>query len=286
MKTGRNDPCPCGSGRKYKQCCQPADAAREAGADFQSTQRFVLETARREGTWEADVVPLVASLADGSHHRPASVLITAGELVLRGELKDRLSGEPDALAEVIERELVLAARDVGTFPELLRVRYSELREPLQARLAPRAIAVEVAETLASEEAARGLIEHMTGEVHWPPVSLADTWAAWRLPAVAIRDLFAAAADFWRRAPWKFMDNEQAPEATFASGRSWTVGVMGGAGLQLGLSLYSDPDDIYAIAATEDSKKAMAAVRGRVISLTFDPVSDLPTEMTLEARASG
>lgn len=20
-KTGRNDPCPCGSGRKYKQCC-------------------------------------------------------------------------------------------------------------------------------------------------------------------------------------------------------------------------------------------------------------------------
>jgi len=21
MKTGRNDPCPCGSGRKYKKCC-------------------------------------------------------------------------------------------------------------------------------------------------------------------------------------------------------------------------------------------------------------------------
>jgi hypothetical protein len=21
MKTGRNEPCPCGSGRKYKQCC-------------------------------------------------------------------------------------------------------------------------------------------------------------------------------------------------------------------------------------------------------------------------
>ena len=26
MKTGRNDPCPCGSGRKYKQCCLPADS--------------------------------------------------------------------------------------------------------------------------------------------------------------------------------------------------------------------------------------------------------------------
>jgi uncharacterized protein len=24
-KVGRNDPCPCGSGRKYKQCCGAAD---------------------------------------------------------------------------------------------------------------------------------------------------------------------------------------------------------------------------------------------------------------------
>ena len=24
-KVGRNDPCPCGSGKKYKQCCGKAD---------------------------------------------------------------------------------------------------------------------------------------------------------------------------------------------------------------------------------------------------------------------
>jgi hypothetical protein len=29
-KPGRNDPCPCGSGMKYKKCCLPADEAREA----------------------------------------------------------------------------------------------------------------------------------------------------------------------------------------------------------------------------------------------------------------
>ncbi len=28
-KIGRNDPCPCGSGKKYKQCHGPIDAARE-----------------------------------------------------------------------------------------------------------------------------------------------------------------------------------------------------------------------------------------------------------------
>jgi hypothetical protein len=29
---GRNDPCPCGSGRKYKQCCLDKDQATEREA--------------------------------------------------------------------------------------------------------------------------------------------------------------------------------------------------------------------------------------------------------------
>jgi tetratricopeptide (TPR) repeat protein len=31
-KTGRNDPCPCGSGKKYKQCCLARDEAAAAAA--------------------------------------------------------------------------------------------------------------------------------------------------------------------------------------------------------------------------------------------------------------
>jgi preprotein translocase subunit SecA len=30
-KVGRNDPCPCGSGKKYKNCCMQKDLARERG---------------------------------------------------------------------------------------------------------------------------------------------------------------------------------------------------------------------------------------------------------------
>ncbi|MCK4515654.1 MAG: SEC-C domain-containing protein, partial [Spirochaetaceae bacterium] len=30
MKIGRNDPCPCGSGRKYKHCCLGSDEAARA----------------------------------------------------------------------------------------------------------------------------------------------------------------------------------------------------------------------------------------------------------------
>jgi predicted O-linked N-acetylglucosamine transferase (SPINDLY family) len=32
IKPGRNDPCPCGSGKKYKHCCQAKDAAQAASA--------------------------------------------------------------------------------------------------------------------------------------------------------------------------------------------------------------------------------------------------------------
>jgi hypothetical protein len=28
MKTGRNDPCPCGSGKKYKHCCYAKDTMK------------------------------------------------------------------------------------------------------------------------------------------------------------------------------------------------------------------------------------------------------------------
>lgn len=33
MKAGRNQPCPCGSGRKYKQCCMGKDAAAAGNGD-------------------------------------------------------------------------------------------------------------------------------------------------------------------------------------------------------------------------------------------------------------
>lgn len=29
MKVGRNDPCPCGSGKKYKHCCYTKDSVKQ-----------------------------------------------------------------------------------------------------------------------------------------------------------------------------------------------------------------------------------------------------------------
>jgi tetratricopeptide (TPR) repeat protein len=42
---GRNDPCPCGSGKKYKNCCQPADAAlvRRTALERLPERHFIAE---------------------------------------------------------------------------------------------------------------------------------------------------------------------------------------------------------------------------------------------------
>ncbi len=45
-KTARNDPCPCGSGRKYKRCCLAKDQAAEHAT--LSAQRAALDTQRAE----------------------------------------------------------------------------------------------------------------------------------------------------------------------------------------------------------------------------------------------
>jgi hypothetical protein len=48
-KPGRNDRCPCGSGKKYKACCLPKDeAGRAKEAAAQQTAREEREAARRQ----------------------------------------------------------------------------------------------------------------------------------------------------------------------------------------------------------------------------------------------
>lgn len=40
MKPGRNDPCPCGSGKKYKHCCLRAEAAMLDSPDALTWRRI------------------------------------------------------------------------------------------------------------------------------------------------------------------------------------------------------------------------------------------------------
>lgn len=55
-KTGRNDPCPCGSGKKYKQCCLPA--ARLPSAAFQDLESLKADVEKLD-TLSNSVIDLV-----------------------------------------------------------------------------------------------------------------------------------------------------------------------------------------------------------------------------------
>ena len=51
MDIGRNDPCPCGSGKKYKKCCQSKDQATEH-ATLEKQWTLAVKTMEKEKTDE------------------------------------------------------------------------------------------------------------------------------------------------------------------------------------------------------------------------------------------
>jgi len=52
-KTGRNDPCPCGSGQKYKRCCLPREEAAEHAAVLAAAATSSLAEADDDGLDDA-----------------------------------------------------------------------------------------------------------------------------------------------------------------------------------------------------------------------------------------
>ncbi len=46
-KTGRNDPCPCGSGKKYKQCCLKMPTGKKKFTATKITQQKPLDLMER-----------------------------------------------------------------------------------------------------------------------------------------------------------------------------------------------------------------------------------------------
>lgn len=68
MTTGRNDPCPCGSGLKYKRCCLDKDAGwippevRESIARQQAEERA---RNRRRGVSPVAIAVALGAMAGG-----------------------------------------------------------------------------------------------------------------------------------------------------------------------------------------------------------------------------
>ena len=103
-RTGRNDPCPCGSGKKYKHCCLEKDRAAELAPAI--TQRVALQAqkanqaAQRKG-YQAEMLESQATLQEVQALDAASNAVV--DLVHAGRLDE---------AEQAARELLVRYPEV------------------------------------------------------------------------------------------------------------------------------------------------------------------------------
>lgn len=66
MKLGRNDPCPCGSGKKFKKCCQDQAVVSAAVQRFQENYATRL-TAHQEQTHQQMIEAMKANGMDPAY---------------------------------------------------------------------------------------------------------------------------------------------------------------------------------------------------------------------------
>ena len=293
MLPGRNDPCPCGSGRKYKRCCAAKDGAStplrlvsemgDAEAPLDPT------VAPRAGVaWEADLVPLPISFGDDADARPAGLLVVADGFVLHHDVLAHPPVDVGDVADLLAQAIRTAAARVGAAPSRVRVRHAAVAAALREAALPGAPRVTVSPLRDLDAAASHLISHLTGAPVDRPVAASspETWTAWGLGRPAIADLFRAAAAFHRAAPWRELQNEDVLQFASPSGSAWTVCVMGAGGQQFGVVLYEDAGDFRRIIEAGDPKKGFRAMRSPVLSVTFDRRADLPPRMRKEILAAG
>ena len=192
MPTGRNDPCPCGSGRKHKHCCA---RSRTPGETTEGTAAFPLppdaaRQARDAPRWEADLLPIPA-VVQSEVGRPLISLVVTDEAILDGEISSHTTSDPAALARVLGDALSRAAARVGVWPPTVVLRHPEFSEVLVPELAERGAEVMLARRLeVLDEVALGMMSALTeGIPLLPPMAQVEAWAEWGLPTrmICLRD---------------------------------------------------------------------------------------------------
>lgn len=95
-KAGRNDPCPCGSGKKYKQCCLEPDRAAELAPAI--AQRVALQA--QAHTLATERVQALATFQESQALDKASNAVV--DLVRAGRLDEAEQGARELLVRYPE----------------------------------------------------------------------------------------------------------------------------------------------------------------------------------------
>jgi hypothetical protein len=291
MRTSRNDPCPCGSAKKYKACCMGRDQARQRARSivgdevFDAAEAEWMAAARTETVWDADVVPApgwVREAPDGL----SLAMVMAGEWVVH---TDVLSHRPAGAAERA-RDLAVAvnagARALGVLPERVLVPYPDVVEELDRLLAGRGISVDCDDSEHLAEAMDSVLAQMDPSPAQGRMGITLTWRETGASARELADFHQAAAEFYVAEPWNV---EEVPEAfvlEFAGKEyPWGATLMGSGGQSFGLVLHSRPEDLRAVWESDDPSSAFLEMTGFTLTVDFDRKSELTRGMQREIAAA-
>ncbi len=295
MNPGRNDPCPCGSGLKYKRCCAERDTraapllSLTGGAATGTMGGMALDATRRSVPWQADLAPLSAGITSEPDARPAVLVLATDDCIISMEL---LGHPPSTAGEVAQLigDAIAAQVSLGSMPpSRVTVRHVQVARVLATQLAPMGVAhVDGVSSLPYlDEFLAGLRSHATG-ISEPmgAISRPDTWAAWRIPREVLERLFKAAASFYIAAPWTPIGGNDALEVTTPSGTTWFASVLGQEGEAFGISLFESIADFDALCEAQNPQEAFAMQHRAVITLSFDARAELPKPMRSELARGG
>ncbi|HYR06321.1 MAG TPA: SEC-C domain-containing protein [Longimicrobium sp.] len=292
MKTSRNDPCPCGSGKKYKACCMGRDQARAharslLGAEaFDEAEGKMMEWMREAKVWSADIAPAIGSVREHPDAALTVVMVCAGEFVAHADVIPRRPAGLDGRAQDVAAAVETAIRIVGATPERLEVPHQDLARALGPRLAGRGIEVACAASKDLLDAMHATLAHMDPSPAQGRMVITSTWCETGASAEELADLHEAAAGFYAAAPWDEMDVPETLLLEFAGEESpWAASLMGGGGESFGLVLHSSLDDLRALWTSFAPSSAFLDMDGFTLTVDFDRKGELTRTMQREIAAA-
>jgi hypothetical protein len=178
-------------------------------------------------------------------------------------------------------------------PTVVELRFREIVAPLATRLQSRSISVRTADSLPKLEAALDSFERrvlkkkpQSDRTAGVRASSAGTWRGWGLTDDQTARIFSAAAGYYRAAPWRFFTNDQILRCQRPGGEGWDCVVLGNAGIELGIGMYSRREDILDLLIATSQGNARPQRPQAVLSLTFGGTQFLGRAAVREIRSAG
>lgn len=268
----------------------PAGPTRGPGARSTRSDRprpSVPADAGPADRWEVGLIPIPGVIENDSTARPVGVVVADGEgQVVHLEVEGHPPADEPALATLVARGVVTAIGKLPP-PPVVWVRDATLAAALQQTRELAGTRVERHDELPMiDDVARGLAEEFGGPGLAPSVAHSESWRGWGLANATIAALFAAAARYYRAAPWTRFDDYPPVLIDWPAGETWAASILGAAGEELGLALFQMPGDLDTLVEADGDTAGMAAFEGVMLSVVFSPQADLSRAMRKEVLANG